>query len=199
MDTIPPPTGFSAPNESDQGLQQELQQVRMQQVQLYSQIQTQMLKQSKGPSNFRKIMGVVAGAAASVFAPGLGGAVGRMVIGNSQSNSGNNLVTLNAMNTFAANAGLARSSADSANSGNITAFNAANDSNTALQETNTEHLNAIQQELSEIAGLPKGPDPVAFLALAEKTNTESEIFQATTAIAKAKHEAAMAAIQNIKD
>jgi hypothetical protein len=199
MDTIPPPTGFFAPNDSDQGLQQELQQVRTQQVQLYSQMQTQMLKQSKGPSNFRKIMGVVAGAAASVFAPGLGGAVGRMVIGNSQSSSANNLVTLNAMNTFAANAGLARSSADSASSVNINAFNAANNSNTALQEANTEHLNAIQQELSEIAGLPKGPDPVAFLALAEKTNTESEIFQATTAIAKAKHEAAMAAIQNIKD
>jgi hypothetical protein len=198
MDTIPPSNGLSAPNDSDQGLQQELQQVRVQQAQLYSQMQAQMLKQSKGPSNFRKIMGVVAGAAANVFAPGLGGAVGRMVIGNSQSNSVNNLVTLNAMNTFAANAGLA-GSIGSANSANINAFNAANNSNAALQDANTEHLNAIQQELSEIAGLPKGPDPVSFLALAEKTNTESEIFQATTAIAKAKHEAAMAAIQNIKD
>jgi hypothetical protein len=162
-------------------------------------MQAQMLKQSKGPSNFRKIMGVVAGAAANVFAPGLGGAVGRMVIGNSQSNSVNNLVTLNAMNTFAATAGLGGSVAESANSANINAFNAVNNSNAALQKANTEHLNAIQQELSEIAGLPKGPDPVSFLALAEKTNTESEIFQATTAIAKAKHEAAMAAIQNIKD
>jgi hypothetical protein len=199
MATTSPSTGFSAPNDSDQGLQQELQQVRAQQVQLYSQMQAQMLKQSKGPSNFRKIMGVVAGAAADVFAPGLGGAVGRMVIGNSQSNSVNNLVTLNAMNAFAATAGLDGGVAGSANSANINALNAANNSNAALQEANTEHLNAIQQELSEIAGLPKGPDPVSFLALAEKTNTESEIFQATTAIAKAKHEAAMAAIQNIKD
>jgi hypothetical protein len=116
-----------------------------------------------------------------------------MVTGNNQSNSVNNLVTLNAMNTFATNAGLAGSLAGSASSGNIDASNA------ALQEANTEHLNTIQQELAEIAGLPKGPDPVSFLALAEKTNTESEIFQATTAIAKAKHEAAMAAIQNIKD
>ncbi|HTF66820.1 MAG TPA: hypothetical protein VK638_29465 [Edaphobacter sp.] len=196
MDTISPTTGFPAPNDSDQGLQQEIQRVRLQQVQLYSQAQAQMLKQSKGPSNFRKIMGVVAGAAADVFAPGLGGAVGRMVIGNSQSNSVNNLVTLNAMNTFAASAGLAGDLGGSANSASI---NAANNSTAALQEANTEHLNAIQQELSELAGLPKGPDPVSFLALAEKTNTESEIFQATTAIAKAKHEAAMAAIQNIKD
>jgi hypothetical protein len=199
MDTTFPSTGFPAPTDGDQALPQELQQVRAQQTQLYLQMQAQMLKQSKGPSNFRKIMSVVAGAAADVFAPGLGGAVGRMVIGNSQSSSVNNLVTLNAMNTFAANAGLNGSVAGSANSTNINAFNTANNSNAALQEANTEHLNAIQQELSEIAGLPKGPDPVSFLALAEKTNTESEIFQATTAIAKAKHEAAMAAIQNIKD
>jgi hypothetical protein len=197
MDTTFSSTGFPAPTDGDQGLQQELQQVRAQQAQLYSQMQAQLLKQSKGPSNFRKIMGVVAGAAADVFAPGLGGAVGRMVIGNSQSNSVNNLVTLNAMSTFAA--GLNGSVAGSVNSANINAFNTANNSNAALQEANTEHLNAIQLELSEIAGLPKGPDPVSFLALAEKTNTESEIFQATTAIAKAKHEAAMAAIQNIKD
>jgi hypothetical protein len=196
MDTISPTTGFPAPNDSDQGLQQEIQRIRLQQVQLYSQAQAQMLKQSKGPSNFRKIMGVVAGAAADVFAPGLGGAVGRMVLGNSQSNSVNNLVTLNAMNAFAANVGLSGDPGGSANSASI---NAANNSTAALQEANTEHLNAIQQELSQLAGLPKGPDPVSFLALAEKTNTESEIFQATTAIAKAKHEAAMAAIQNIKD
>jgi len=196
MDTISPSPGFPAPNDSDQGLQQEIQRIRLQQVQLYSQAQAQMLKQSKGPSNFRKIMGVVAGAAADVFAPGLGGAVGRMVLGNSQSNSVNNLVTLNAMNAFAANVGLSGDPGGSANSASI---NAANNSTAALQEANTEHLNAIQQELSQLAGLPKGPDPVSFLALAEKTNTESEIFQATTAIAKAKHEAAMAAIQNIKD
>jgi hypothetical protein len=196
MDTVPPSSGYSTPNGDDQSLQQELQQVRVQQAQLYSQMQAQMLKQAKGPSTFRKIMGTIAGAAASVFAPGLGGAVGRMVMGNNQSNSVNNLVTLNAMNTFAANAGLAQ---DLSGSANLNALNAANKSNAALQEANTEHLNAIQQELSEIAGLPKGPDPVSFLALAEKTNTESEIFQATTAIAKAKHEAAMAAIQNIKD
>jgi hypothetical protein len=156
-------------------------------------MQAQMLKEAKGPSTFRKIMGTIAGAAANVFAPGLGGAIGNMVTGNNQSNSVNNLVTLNAMNTFASNAGLAGSLAGPAGSANINASNA------ALQEANTEHLNTIQQELAEIAGLPKGPDPVSFLALAEKTNTESEIFQATTAIAKAKHEAAMAAIQNIKD
>jgi hypothetical protein len=199
MSTIPPSTGFSAPNDNDQRLQQELQNVRVQQAQLYSQMQAQMLKQSKGPSAFRKVLGVIAGAAANAFAPGLGGAIGKMVIGNSQANSVSNLVTLNAMNTFAANAGLSGSLAGSANPASINAFNAANNSNAALQEANTEHLNAIQQELAEIAGLPKGPDPVSFLALAEKTNTESEIFQATTAIAKAKHEAAMAAIQNIKD
>ena len=193
MDTIAPSTGSPAPNDSDQSLQQELRQVRAQQAQLYSQMQAQMLKESKGPSTFRKIMGTIAGAAANVFAPGLGGAIGSMVTGNSQSNSVNNLVMLNAMNTFAANTGLAGSLAGSASSANINAFN------TALQDANTEHLNTIQQELAEIAGLPKGPDPVSFLALAEKTNTESEIFQATTAIAKAKHEAAMAAIQNIKD
>ena len=192
MDTIAPSSGSPAPNDSDQSLQQELRQVRAQQAQLYSQMQAQMLKEAKGPSTFRKIMGTIAGAAANVFAPGLGGAIGNMVTGN-QSNSVNNLVTLNAMNTFATNAGLAGSLAGSASSGNIDASNA------ALQEANTEHLNTIQQELAEIAGLPKGPDPVSFLALAEKTNTESEIFQATTAIAKAKHEAAMAAIQNIKD
>ncbi|RZU42245.1 hypothetical protein [Edaphobacter modestus] len=199
MDTLPLSTGSSAPIDNDQGLQQELQQVRMQQAKIYSQMQAQMLKQSKGPGNFRKIMGVIAGAAAGAFAPGLGGAVGTMVIGNSQSNSVNNLVTLNAMNTFAANTGLAASLAGSTGSANINALSAANKSNAALQQANTDHLNAIQQELGEIAGLPKGPDPVSFLALAEKTNTESEIFQATTAIAKAKHEAAMAAIQNIKD
>ena len=193
MDTIAPSTGSPAPNDSDQSLQQELRQVRAQQAQLYSQMQAQMLKEAKGPSTFRKIMGTIAGAAANVFAPGLGGAIGNMVTGNNQSNSVNNLVTLNAMNTFASNAGLAGSLAGSAGSANINASNA------ALQEANTEHLNTIQQELAEIAGLPKGPDPVSFLALAEKTNTESEIFQATTAIAKAKHEAAMAAIQNIKD
>jgi hypothetical protein len=199
MDTIPPSTGFSAPDETNQSAQQELQNVRVQQAQLYSQMQAQMLKQSKGPGTFRKIMGVIAGAAANVFAPGLGGAIGRMVMGNSQSDSVNNLVTLNAMNTFAANSGLAGSLAGTANPANNNAVNAANNSNAALQEANADHLNAIQQELAEIAGLPKGPDPVSFLALAEKTNTESEIFQATTAIARAKHEAAMAAIQNIKD
>ena len=193
MDTIAPSTGSPAPNDSDQSLQQELRQVRAQQAQLYSQMQAQMLKEAKGPSTFRKILGTIAGAAANVFAPGLGGAIGSMVTGNKQSSSVNNLVTLNAMNTFASNAGLAGSLAGSASSANIDASNA------ALQEANTEHLNTIQQELAEIAGLPKGPDPVSFLALAEKTNTESEIFQATTAIAKAKHEAAMAAIQNIKD
>jgi hypothetical protein len=199
MDTVPPSSGFSTPDGGDQSLQQELQQARVRQAQLYSQMQTQMLKEAKGPGTFRKIMGTIAGAAANVFAPGLGGAIGRMVMGNNQSNSVNNLVTLNAMNTFAANAGLAGGLEGSANSANLEALNAANKSNAALQEANTEHLNAIQQELSEIAGLPKGPDPVSFLALAEKTNTESEIFQATTAIGKAKHEAAMAAIQNIKD
>jgi hypothetical protein len=180
-------------------MQRELQTARVQQAQLYSQVQAQLLKQSKGPSTFRKVMGVIAGAAANVFAPGLGGAIGRMVMGNSQSDSVSNMVTLNAMNSLAANAGLAGSVAGTANPANINASNAANDSNAALQKANTDHLNAIQQELAEIAGLPKGPDPVSFLALAEKTNTESEIFQATTAIAKAKHEAAMAAIQNIKD
>jgi hypothetical protein len=193
MDTIAPSTGSPAPNDSDQSLQQELRQVRAQQAQLYSQMQAQMLKEAKGPSTFRKILGTIAGAAANVFAPGLGGAIGSMVTGNNQSTSVNNLVTLNAMNTFATNAGLAGSLAGSAGSANINA------SNTALQDANTERLNTIQQQLAEIAGLPKGPDPVSFLALAEKTNTESEIFQATTAIAKAKHEAAMAAIQNIKD
>ena len=193
MDTIAPSTGFPASNDSDQTRQQELQQIRGQQAQLYSQMQAQMLKEAKGPSTFRKILGTIAGAAANVFAPGLGGAIGSMVTGNNQSNSVNNLVTLNAMNTFATNAGLAGNLAGSASSANVNA------SNTALQDANTEHLNTIQQELARIAGLPKGPDPVSFLALAEKTNTESEIFQATTAIAKAKHEAAMAAIQNIKD
>src|SRR6201989_3105852 len=106
-------------------------------------------------------MGVVAGAAANVLAPGLGGAVGRMVIGNSESNSVNSLVTLNAMNTFAANAGLSGNLGGSAISASLSA---ANSSTAALQEANTEHLNAIQQELSELAGLPKGPDAVSFLA-----------------------------------
>jgi ribosomal protein L9 len=199
MDAISSSTGSTTPVDSDQSLQREIDQVRMRQAQIYSQMQDQLMKQSKGPSGFRKVLGVLAGAAAGVFAPGLGNAVGTMVMGNSQANSVNSLVTLNAMNTFAANAGLAGNLAGSANSANLSTFNAANDSNKALQEANTAHLNAIQQELTELAGLPKGPDPVSFLALAEKTNTESEIFQATTAIAKAKHEAAMAAIQNIKD
>jgi len=159
-------------------------------------MQAQFLKQSKGPSAFRKILGAVTGVAANIFAPGLGGAIGNMIGGSgNQTNSVNNLVALNAMNTFAANAGLNGAGA----AANTTALNEANASNAAMQKANTEHLEAIQKELGEIAGLPKEPDPVSFLALAEKTNTESEIFQATTAIAKAKHEAAMAAIQNIKD
>jgi hypothetical protein len=153
------------------------------------------------PSTFRKILGAVTGVAAGIFAPGLGGAIGNMVAGSNQTNSVNNLVALNAMNKFAANAGLGGNPARGAatNASNINALNEANASNAALQKMNTEHLDAIQKELTDLAGLPKGPDPVSFLALAEKTNTESEIFQATTAIAKAKHEAAMAAIQNIKD
>ena len=100
MDAVPLST---APTDNDQRLQQDLQQLRLQQAQIYSQMQAQMLKQNKGPSKFRTILGVVAGAAAGVFAPGLGGAIGTMVTGNGQSNSVNNLAALNAMNTFAAN------------------------------------------------------------------------------------------------
>jgi hypothetical protein len=196
MGILPPTTGLPASNDNDQALQEQLQKTRLQQAQLYAQMQAQLLKQSKGPSTFRKLLGAVTGVAANIFAPGLGGAIGNMIGGGgNQTNSVNNLVALNAMNTFAANAGL--NGAGSA--ANTTALNEANASNAAMQKANTEHLEAIQKELAEVAGLPKEPDPVSFLALAEKTNTESEIFQATTAIAKAKHEAAMAAIQNIKD
>jgi hypothetical protein len=198
LDTFPLTNGVSASNDNDQALQEQLKQARLQQTQLYTQMQAQLLQQSKGPSAFRKIMGAITGVSAGVFAPGLGGAIGNMVTGSNQTNSVNNLVALNAMNTFAANAGLGGNLA-ATNAGNINALNEANASNAALQKANTEHLEAIQKELTDLAGLPKGPDPVSFLALAEKTNTESEIFQATTAIAKAKHEAAMAAIQNIKD
>jgi hypothetical protein len=195
MGTFLPTNGLPPPEDNDQALQREMQQARLQQAQLYTQMQAQLLKQSKGPSAFRKIMGAITGVAANVFAPGLGGAVGGMIMGNNQSSSVNNLVALNALNTFGANAGLNGNAAAS----NQSALNAMNASNAAMQQRTTEHLDAIQKELTELAGLPKGPDPVSFLALAEKTNAESEIFQATTAIAKAKHEAAMAAIQNIKD
>lgn len=198
MDTILPSTGSSAPNDTDQSVQQELQQVRTQQARLYSQIQAQMLKEAKGPSNFRKIMGVITGAAAGAFAPGLGGAVGTMVMGNSQSNAVNNLMALNAMNTFAANAGLQGGLAGSSSATDVNASVVAK-ANDVLQQTFIENQQKISQELDELKNLPKGPDPISFLALAEKTNAESEIFQATTAIAKAKHQAAMAAIQNIKD
>jgi hypothetical protein len=193
MDAVSTSTGSPSTADGDQRLQQELDQNRLRQAQIYSQMQAQLLKQSKGPSGFRKLMGVVVGAAGGVFAPGLGGALGTMILGNSQSNSVNNLATLNAMNTFAANAGL-------------TGDPALADANAAAAKANAvrdqmfkDNQNKINQELDELANLPKGPDPIAYLALAEKTNAESEVFQATTAIAKAKHQAAMAAIQNIKD
>jgi hypothetical protein len=194
MDTVSTSTGSSSAADNDQRLQQELDQAHLRQAQIYSQLQAQLLKQSKGPSGFRKVLGVVAGAAAGVFAPGLGNAVGSMVIGNSQSNSLNNLATLNAMNTFAANGGLAESSSF-ADASAATAARA----KASLQQTFTDSQERVNQELDELAKLPKGPDPIAYLALAEKTNAEAEVFQATTAIAKAKHQAAMAAIQNIKD
>lgn len=199
MDAVPLST---APTDNDQRLQQDLQQLRLQQAQIYSQMQAQMLKQNKGPSKFRTILGVVAGAAAGVFAPGLGGAIGTMVTGNGQSNSVNNLAALNAMNTFAANSGLAGNLAGSTTSSDSDLSSITNKIKDDFQQSNVERTNKLQQELSELRELeaqPNGLDPIKYLAFAEKTNAESEVLQATTAVAKSKHQAAMAAIQNIKD
>jgi hypothetical protein len=183
LSTIP---GFSDPNTNESKLQQDIDQARLQQMQVQTQLQAQMLKQSKGPSTFRKVLGAITGVAANIVAPGLGGAIGNMIMGGNKppvaSFSG-----LNAAGLPGSTAGLDE----------IT--NAMAQNNAATEKLVAEGIKYNQNEMSELANIPKGPDPVAVLALTEKTNEQSEIFQATSAVAKAKHEAAMAAIQNIKD
>lgn len=177
--------GNSEPSSSE--LEEEIQQARLRQTQVQTQLEAQMLKQSKGPGAFRKVMGAIAGGAAGFFAPGLGGAISNMIAGGYRSTAAIATPGLSGMPSPAETAGLdaiATSMQDSA---------------AATQKLVAQGIQYNQDELAKIAALPQGPDPVAFLALAEKTNEQSEIFQATSAVAKAKHEAAMAAIQNIKD
>jgi hypothetical protein len=167
-------------------MQQELEQARLQQVQTQTQLQAQLLKQAKGPSGFRKILGAVTGVAAGLFAPGLGGAIGNMIIGGNRP----------AVANFG---GFSPTGLPGGTAGLDQISSAMAQNNAATEQLVAAGIKYNQNEMAELAALPKGPDPVAFLALTEKTNHESEIFQATSAVAKAKHEAAMAAIQNIKD
>jgi len=180
MGTLSTNPGFSGPADSESKLQQELDQARLQQVQVQTELQAQLLKQSKGPSTFRKVLGAVTGVAANLVAPGLGSAIGNMIMG------GNKFANFNGLNA----AGLP---------GSNPVLNELAQNDSITDKLVADNLKRTQDEMAEIAALPKGPDPVALLALTEKTNEQSEIFQATSAVAKAKHEAAMAAIQNIKD
>lgn len=175
------------PSGSEPSLEQELQQARLRQTQVQTQLEAQLLKRSKGPGAFRKVMGAIAGGAASLVAPGLGGAISNMIVGGYGSATTISSPGLNALPSPEETVGLdaiTKSMQDNA---------------AAMQKLVASGIQYNQDEIAKIASLPKGPDPVAFLALAEKTNEQSEIFQATSAVAKAKHEAAMAAIQNIKD
>lgn len=173
MGTLATSTGLSDPNSSEAKLQEQLQQAQLRQTQL----EAQLLKQSKGPSAFRKVLGVVAGGAANFFAPGLGGAIGSMIMGSNQPS----VIPPGAL------------------AGPDQIGTMMQQSQATLEKMTAAAIQHDQDEMAELAALPKGPDPVAFLALEEKTNEQSAIFQATSAVAKAKHEAAMAAIQNIKD
>jgi hypothetical protein len=47
-------------------------------------------------------------------------------------------------------------------------------------------------------GIGLGNDPNQYLRLAQQVNAQSEAFQAASAVLKAKHEAAMAAINNMR-
>jgi hypothetical protein len=50
-----------------------------------------------------------------------------------------------------------------------------------------------------INGGTAGTDPTQYLELAKQVNAQQEAFQAVSAVLKAKHDSAMAAINNIKD
>jgi len=184
MDTIP------GTPDSSSSLQQELQQAQLRQAQLQSQLETQLLKQSKGPSGFRKVLGAVTGAAAGFMVPGLGGAIGNMIMGSNRPV----VIPPGAL----PGTGLGASS-PGVDLGIAQIAQSMQESQAATEKVVAAGIQHNEDEMAELAALPKGPDPVAFLALTEKTNEQSEIFQATSAVAKAKHEAAMAAIQNIKD
>jgi hypothetical protein len=192
MSSFQPPLGSAS--ESSQELQQQIEQSRLQQAELNNQLQMQLLQQSRGPSAFRKVLGAVAGVSAGILAPGLGSAIGSMIMGSgNNSNAVANLMAMNALNA---------QQAASSRQGYTTPPGLSDpmaESDAKMQKMMQDHMNQIQKEWTEMENLPKLPDQVAFLALQEKVSNESAIFQATSAIAKAKHQAAMAAIQNIKD
>jgi hypothetical protein len=187
--------GFSNPSNSESVLQQELDQARLQQMQVQTQLQSQLLKQSKGPGTFRKVLGAITGVAANIVAPGLGSAIGNMIMGNNRPAVAN-FGGLNAGTVPGNAAGLGGAAGmDQLN----TALALNNSTTDNLDKYFADTIKQSHDMMDEIAALPKGPDPVAFLAWQEKQSEQSEIFQATSAVAKTKHEAAMAAIQNIKD
>jgi hypothetical protein len=189
MGTSATSTGLSDPSSNNAKLHEELQQAQLHQTQVQTQLQAQLLKQSKGPSTFRRVLGAVVGTAAGFFVPGLGGAIGSMIMGNNRPV----VIPPGALPGTGPGAGIDLSA------GLNQIEQAMQQNQAAMEKTVQSGIQNNRNEMAELAALPKGPDPVAFLALTEKTNEQSEIFQATSAVAKAKHEAAMAAIQNIKD
>jgi hypothetical protein len=187
MGTSATSTGLSDPSNSNANLHEELQQAQLHQTQVQTQLQAQLLKQSKGPSTFRKVLGTIVGTAAGFMVPGLGGAIGSIIMGNNRPV----VIPQGALPGTGPGTDL--------NAGVNQIEQTMQQNQAAMEKMVQSGIQYNQNEMAELAALPRGPDPVAFLALTEKTNEQSEIFQATSAVAKAKHEAAMAAIQNIKD
>jgi hypothetical protein len=142
------------------------------------QSQLQQLQKAQQPSAFRRILGTVAGIAGNAFAPGIGGALGNIIGGGGGGGLGGLLGgggglggLLGGANGNIASAGLLGAS-DAAGAAALAA---------GANATNAANFAAGSQ----------------LLATAQQSNQNEEILELTANLAKAKHETAMAIIQNI--
>jgi hypothetical protein len=132
MSEFPISNGPFGSGGGEQGLNQILQERQ-------SLVQSQLSQlQPKGPSMFRQVLGDVAGLAGNMFAPGLGGALGRLIGGGGGSfGSGNT-------SAFANNLAASASAANASNLAGSEALEAA-----AQQSNEDEELVSLQANLEK--------------------------------------------------
>lgn len=134
MSEFPISNGPFGSGGNEQGLNQILQERQ-------SLVQSQLSQlQPKGPSMFRQVLGGVVGMAGNVFAPGLGGALGRMIGGagaNGSFGSGSSAA-------FANNLASSAAAANASNLAGAEALNAA-----AEQSNQDEELISLQANLEK--------------------------------------------------
>jgi hypothetical protein len=100
--------------------------------------------QPKGPSVFRQVLGGVAGLAGNMFAPGLGGALGRFIGGSGGSSGPSGLFGSGNTSAFANNLASSAASANASNLAGSEALEAA-----AQQSNEIEEMVSLQANLEK--------------------------------------------------